>query len=188
MKSSVVLGIVIGCLIVATSSNCKPTSAADRRSPIFGDLQIDGFREFVVLVDSRGRMDLVRGDRATHDIPGCTRDVGRPAEEVGEEEESGELVAFRFSRMPPGRYILWMRPDGAATVQLSIQLFRSPESVSTSCGRVGGEVPLEAHRWYRVDVMLGARTAADTCGFSLGEPILAQAPNTLRSLASFSVK
>ena len=188
MKPSVLLGFLIGSFILATTSACGSTSAAGRGGSIFGDLQIDGVRELVVFVDSRGRMDLVRGGRATHDIPGCTRDVGRPVEEVGAEEKSGEYVAFSFSRMPPGRYTLWMRPDSAATAQMSIQLFSSPEVASTTCGRVGGEVPLEAHRWYRVDVMLGARTAADTCGFSLGEPIKAQAPSTFRSLESFPVK
>ena len=51
----------------------------------------------------------------------------------------------------------------------------------------GGVVPLELRRWYRVDVVLGAMTAADTCGFSLGVPIKAQAPSTLRSLVSLPV-
>ncbi|MGH3055801.1 MAG: hypothetical protein ACRDL7_12580, partial [Gaiellaceae bacterium] len=114
--------------------------------------------------------------------PGCTRDVGRPADEVGSEEKSGEYVALNFSRMSSGRYALWIRPDSAAAAQLSIQLFSNPQAVSTTCGSVGGEVPLEGHEWYHVDLVLGEKTAADTCGFRLGTPTKAQAPSTLQTL------
>lgn len=182
MKQAVVVGFVIGCLIGATSSECKPSSAGKSPDMVNGHLRIDGVRELVVLLDSQGRKDYVRGDKATHSIPGCKRDVGLEGPEVGEDEDSGDYVEFVFSKLPAGRYTVWIRPDNVVTTQLSGQLFWNPTGASVPCGLVGAEQQLEAHHWYRVDVMLGARTATDTCGYSVGVPIKAQAPSVLRSL------
>jgi len=182
MKRTAVLVLVIGCLIGATSSECKPSSAGKSPDIINGHLRIDGVRELVVLFDPQGRTDLVRGDKATHSIPGCKRDVGLRGLEPGEDEDSGDYVEFIFSKLVAGRYTLWMRPDSVVTAQLSGQLFKNPNGASVPCGPMGAEVQLQAHQWYRVDVVLGAKTAADTCGYSLSAPIKAQAPSSLRSL------
>lgn len=182
MKRTAVFVVLIDFLIGAASSECKPSSGDRSPEIIIGHLRVDGVRELVVLVDPQGRPDLVRGDKATHSISGCKRDVGRQGLEPGEDEDSGDYVEFIFSKLQAGRYTLWMRPDSVVTAQLSGQRFKNPNGASFLCGPMGPEVQLEAHNWYRADVTLGAKTAADTCGFSLGVPIKAQAPSSLRAL------
>lgn len=182
MKRTAVLVLLFGGLLGATSSMCKPSAGGKSAVVVDGHLRIDGVRELVVLLDQTGRTDWARGDTASHSIPGCKRDVGRQGREVGEEEDSGDYVEFSFAKLLAGRYTLWIRPDIAVTTQLSGQLFWNPTGASVPCGVVGAEVQLQAHEWYRVDVTLGAKTAADTCGYSLGAPIKAQAPAALRSL------
>ena len=181
MNQAALLVFVIGCLIVATSSECKPSSAGNSPGIINGHLRIDGVRELVVLFDPQGRTDCVRGDKATHSIPGCKRDVGRQGREVGEDEDSGDYVEFSFSKLLAGRYTVWIRPDSVVTAQLSGQLFWNPTGPSVPCGPMGAEVNLQAHQWYRVDLVLGAKTQTDTCGFKLGTPVKAEAPNFVKS-------
>jgi hypothetical protein len=182
MKRTAVLMLVIGCLVAATSSECKPSSEEKSPGIITGFLRIDGVWEAVALLDPQGRLDYARGDKATHAIPGCKRDVGRQGPGVGKEEEDGDYVEFVFTKMAAGRYTVWIQPDSLATAQLFGQLFWNPNGASVPCGPMGPEVQLQAHQWYRVDVVLGTKTAADTCGFTLGTPTKAQAPSALKSL------
>lgn len=182
MRLTAMFGLAIGCVLVVVASECTSTPAVPSFSPIVGHLKVDGVAELVVLVDPQGRMDLVRGGKASHLIPGCRRDFGRQGPDVGEVDDTGDFVDFIFSNARGGRYALWIRPDSAATAQLSIELFSNATAAATYCGKAGDEQELEANRWYRADVLLGAITPADTCGFSLGNPIAAQPPKALRSL------
>ena len=180
MKPTAVLMLIIGCLVSATSSECKPSSGGKGPGIINGHLRIDGVWEVVALFDPQGRIDYVRGGKATHGIPGCKRNVGRQGLEVGEDEDSGDYVEFVFTKVPVGHYMLWIRPDSLATAQLSGQLFWNPNGASVPCGPMGPEVQLQAQQWYRAAVVLSAKTLADTCGFTLGNPTKAQAPSVLK--------
>jgi hypothetical protein len=180
MKRTAVLMLMIGCFVGATSSECKPSSGEKSPGIVTGHLRIDGVWEVVALLDPQGRMDYVRCDRATHAIPGCKRDVGRQGLEVGEDEDSGDYVEFVLTKLAAGHYTLWIQPDSLATAQVSGQLFWNPNGASVPCGPEGPEMQLQAHQWYRVDVALGTKTTADTCGFTVGDPMKAAAPSALK--------
>lgn len=181
MRSKWVMTAVM-VLVCAVAGVGVASAASPQRDKFTGSVRVVGMVEQVVLVDSRGRMDFLQGEKSTHEIPDVVREpAGESDREPGEAFDAEEYVELSFFVAPAGRYSLWLRPAGDRMVELLVQrsITTGPNGKQCSTSR---QATVTSQQWFRVDLVLGPGSGRDACGLVVGLPIRKPPPQRLKAL------